>query len=473
MHLLNARAATLEDAGEAVDLGQTPGDIVVLSAADTELACLAAAQARPAGGRARACASPTCCSSAIRCRSISMSSRSSRSARLVVVRLLGGRGYWPYGVEQVAAACRARGDPARAAAGRRPAGPGARRLSTLAAGSLPSPVAVSASTAASTTPAEFLRLRRQPVGRDEPWQEPAPLLRAGLYWPGMAPPDARRSRARAGGQRSAGGGAGVLPRPGPGGRPRAVDALIEALDARRAERAADLRREPQGPGRGAAGRSELLAEAPPDVILNATGFASRARAQRRADAARRARTARCCRSCFAGGSEAAWRDGTRGLSPRDIAMNVALPEIDGRILSAPSRSRAGAGAIRAPRPTSSASRRSPTGSLRGRARGRLGAARGARRAAERRVALVLANYPNRDGRIGNGVGLDTPASTVAPAARRWRAPAIGSTACRPTARRLIEALLAGVDQPARRPRRPRGSGCRFPLDRLPQHSSTN
>jgi cobaltochelatase CobN len=32
---------------------------------------------------------------------------------------------------------------------------------------------------------------------------------------------------------------------------------------------------------------------------------------------------------------------------------------------------------------------------------------------ERRIALVLANYPNRDGRIGNGVGLDTPASAVA------------------------------------------------------------
>jgi cobaltochelatase CobN len=32
--------------------------------------------------------------------------------------------------------------------------------------------------------------------------------------------------------------------------------------------------------------------------------------------------------------------------------------------------------------------------------------------AERRIALVLANYPNRDGRIGNGVGLDTPASAI-------------------------------------------------------------
>ena len=33
-------------------------------------------------------------------------------------------------------------------------------------------------------------------------------------------------------------------------------------------------------------------------------------------------------------------------------------------------------------------------------------------ATERRIAMVLANYPNRDGRIGNGVGLDTPAGAV-------------------------------------------------------------
>ena len=31
---------------------------------------------------------------------------------------------------------------------------------------------------------------------------------------------------------------------------------------------------------------------------------------------------------------------------------------------------------------------------------------------DRRVAIILANYPNRDGRIANGVGLDTPAGTV-------------------------------------------------------------
>ncbi len=32
--------------------------------------------------------------------------------------------------------------------------------------------------------------------------------------------------------------------------------------------------------------------------------------------------------------------------------------------------------------------------------------------ADKRVALILANYPNRDGRLGNGVGLDTPAGVA-------------------------------------------------------------
>ena len=46
MHLLAATPGVVSDGSEAVDLGQTPGDIVVLSAADTELAALAAAQER-------------------------------------------------------------------------------------------------------------------------------------------------------------------------------------------------------------------------------------------------------------------------------------------------------------------------------------------------------------------------------------------------------------------------------------------
>ena len=45
MHLLAAQPGEIVDGSEAVDLGQSPGDIVFISAADTELACLSEAVA--------------------------------------------------------------------------------------------------------------------------------------------------------------------------------------------------------------------------------------------------------------------------------------------------------------------------------------------------------------------------------------------------------------------------------------------
>src|ERR1700674_1470033 len=46
MHLLATTPGTISDGSAAVDLAQSPGDIVVLSSADTDLALLAAAQQR-------------------------------------------------------------------------------------------------------------------------------------------------------------------------------------------------------------------------------------------------------------------------------------------------------------------------------------------------------------------------------------------------------------------------------------------
>ena len=108
MHLLKAQTATPEDAGEAIDLGQTPGDIVLLSAADTELACLAAAQAR------RPLDAPSLRLANLLQLGHPMSvdlyvDRVVARARLVILRLLGGRSYWAYGLEQTAAICRAGG----------------------------------------------------------------------------------------------------------------------------------------------------------------------------------------------------------------------------------------------------------------------------------------------------------------------------------------------------------------------------
>ena len=107
-------------------------------------------------------------------------------------------------------------------------------------------------------------------------------------------------------------------------------------------------------------------------------------------------------------------------------MNVALPEVDGRILTRAVSFKA-RGALRRRRPNATSSSLQPVPDRvalrRRRWRPRWARLR-ATPAAERRVALVLANYPNRDGRIGNGVGLDTPAGDRRDPARAARRPAI-------------------------------------------------
>src|SRR5690606_27735778 len=62
---------------------------------------------------------------------------------------------------------------------------------------------------------------------------------------------------------------------------------------------------------------------------------------------------------------------------------------------------------------------------------------------ERRVAIVLANYPNCDGRIGNGVGLDTPQSVVR-ILRAMKDAGYELNAIPVSGNRLIEALRQGV-----------------------------
>ncbi|HVB15835.1 MAG TPA: cobaltochelatase subunit CobN, partial [Stellaceae bacterium] len=186
-----------------------------------------------------------------------------------------------------------------------------------------------------------------------------------------------------------------------------VDALVEALTARQL-RPLPVFVHSLKEKEAAALLGELFAAHWPAVILNATGFSV---ATGGADDPLRA-DCPVLQVVFAGGDEETWREGTRGLAPRDLAMNVALPEIDGRILSRAVSFKEALG--RDPeteadlvgyRPV--ADRVAFVADLACRwARLR------AKAPAERRIAIVLANYPNRDGRIGNGVGLDTPQSAV-------------------------------------------------------------
>ncbi len=108
MHLLQAQPGGIADGSEAVDLGQTPGEIVVLSAADTELACLANARATLGENfPSLRLANPMQLAHNM---SVDLYMETViGEAKLVIARLLGGASYWPYGVEQLVAVCRKRG----------------------------------------------------------------------------------------------------------------------------------------------------------------------------------------------------------------------------------------------------------------------------------------------------------------------------------------------------------------------------
>ncbi len=97
MHLLLAQKGTISDGNEAVDLGQTPGHILFLSAADTELASLAQAHKLGQSGPSLRLANflslthPMSVDAYIE--------RTAKHAKLIVVRIIGGETYWPYGLE--------------------------------------------------------------------------------------------------------------------------------------------------------------------------------------------------------------------------------------------------------------------------------------------------------------------------------------------------------------------------------------
>jgi cobaltochelatase CobN len=175
-----------------------------------------------------------------------------------------------------------------------------------------------------------------------------------------------------------------------------VDALVRALEAR------GLNVLPVfAPHLAAAQASGLL---PPDVdvLLTTTSF--------RAVTSDPGPSCTTLQAIFCSSSENVWAANNAGLSPRDVAMNVALPEFDGRVITtavsfkntmAQDPTLQTEVARYQPRPDRvehlaalatnwARLRRTPS--------------------AAKRVAVLLANYPSKNARVGNAVGLDTPAS---------------------------------------------------------------
>lgn len=452
MHLLQATAGTVSDGTEAVDLGQDSGDIVFLSAADTELSALSAAQA----GLGEGAPSLRLANLMQLGHHLSVDlyvERVIAGAKLVVVRLLGGASYWPYGVEQIHAACREKGIPLAMLPGDEQPDPALAAYATLEEGAAFRLWRYCVEGGPDNA-GNFLVYAASLLGQETDWQEPRPLLRAGLYWPGIAQPglDDLRQEWKAAAPVAAVVFYRALLQ---AGNLAAVDALIAALKGRGIN-ALPLYCNSLKDAQSAEVVRSLLAASGAEIVLNTTGFALSAPGAARAETPFDVCDGPVLQVVFSGGTAAAWQEGTSGLSARDIAMNVALPEVDGRVIT---RAVSFKGAARYDAATQAAVvTYEPQGDridfVAALARNWLRLRR--LPPAKRSVAIVLANYPNRDGRLGNGVGLDTPAGTMN-VLRALQAEGYDTGALPSDGQALIERLAAGpTNDLSDRARRPGG-----------------
>jgi cobaltochelatase CobN len=403
--------------------------ILLLTTADTELLAAAAAAGRLADAGASDPAGP-----AVRALNPARAPRDDAAALdrwldgalagvgVVLVRLLGGRAAVPELLDGLRARCRRRGLPLLALSGE--AAPDA-ELTALS----------TAPTAVVAQAFEYLRWG----GTDNLEQLlrflSDTLLLTGLgFTPPVAVPDHgayHPSRAD------------PLPASATPGRPlvavvfyRAhllagntafVDALIDAIESRGADAVGlycySLRPDADG---GDVPVLRLLSErgVQPDalvVTVLAAGGAGHAGDRRGSaldeDAWQPAAPARTGAPVFqalaATSGRADWEGSNVGLSPMDTAMQVAMPEFDGRLVTVPCSFKELSD--HDPRIDGPLVRYVPDPERTARVAGI--AVRHARLRhtppQQRRIALVLSNYPTKHSRIGNGVGLDTPASCVA------------------------------------------------------------
>jgi cobaltochelatase CobN len=399
MHVLAAQAGRVDDGEEPVDLAQSPGDIVFLSAAETELSAFAL------DARQASMVSLLRLASLLQLKhpySVDLYTESTLAhAQLIVVRLIGGESYWPYGMERLTAL----------------AHQGVKLIVVPHEGQWNADLAGLSTVAMPLVrrfwqlcveggPANRLKalqlLDALAQGQEPEAPEVSPLPRFGLCDPtSLLPTDAPAKP-------------GAVPIVFytsllQAGTTAPIRALSEALAARGLTPLPVF--VPSLKDAEAVGfLSDLLSHVDPPVILNTTAFASTGSSDGADGGPLSATGVPVIQAVLSGLSREAWAESSRGLPGTDLVMHVAMPELDGRIHGrAISFKRQGerdpltefAPVAYAPE----ASHVEAVASL---------AARWAKlrhtSASQKRVGIVLANYPTKTSRIGNGVGLDTPAS---------------------------------------------------------------
>src|SRR5580658_5224322 len=441
MHLLTTSSTNLDEIVEAVDLGQTPGDIAVLSFADSDLAALAAAW------EVERAALPSVRLTHLRDLRHPMSvdlwiERVGAHAKVIVVRLLGGLDWWKYGVERLSALARERGIALALLPGE-----DHDDIRLAAASTLPQPELATLLRFFREGGRENLRalLRRlaRYAGHDLELREPAPLPRLAGYLPGEGAVDLDRLTA------ALDPGKPVVPIIFYRAMLLAADtapiaALCAALSARGLA-PAPLVVTSLTDKEAAAFLREAFALLSPAIIVTTTAFAAGGNIGEPTPLD--GPEVPVLQVISATTKRAAWADSPRGLGAADLAMHVVLPELDGRVL-------AGAVAFKDPLApqdftsqdalafTALSSRPEPDRIAMVADRIAALAHLRALPCNQRRVAILMPDYPGAAGRNGYAVGLDVPASVLALLEDlREAGYAVGDAP--QSARGLLDALAAG------------------------------
>ena len=417
MHLLRIeQSGDLYQDGEAVDLGQDPGRVVVLSAADTEISLLAAAA--EASGRDADALRLANYLSLNHPYSVDLYIESTlRHARAIVVQLLGGASYWSYGVEQITALARRDRHSAGPAGRRWQARPELDAASTMAgddlmrlnawliAGGMENAVA-------------FLDHLDDMIDGTAKAALPRPLPQAGIYWPQLKAGEVADKQLIAARWHEV-----ALDPAAPVAAVVFYRALTQSGETAPVDAGSSSHRQGHGTlpifvaslkeGFSADLVAALLAETPPAVILNMTSFAVSDPAAQRISDRGRAIAAADAPVVQAILPPARGRTGLMawpGSTPRSgHACGVARtrwphyqPRCRLQITAATTCADAGDGHGYEADP----------GGCRLPPHWRWGGPAWPNTPAERRLALIMANYPNKDSRLANGVGLDTPESAA-------------------------------------------------------------
>ncbi|NBE07884.1 cobaltochelatase subunit CobN [Paragemmobacter ruber] len=401
MHVVFRESHGLEETEVPMDLGQTPADLLVLSFSDSDLGAFAAGWHRARAGGSPLPTLRLANLVALR-HPVSVDTwieATAAHARAILVRLIGGVGYWPHGIASLQDMARRQGIA----------------LAVLPADGRDDP----ALDAASTLPVSTLRRLQALCDAGGAVAAQAALaqlsLAAGLF---AGPVLGAKSVPQCGWYDPE---QGVVAVPGPAedavavvfyrsyltsADTAAVDAVIAALRARGYAAQGLFVPSLKAPGAAEFVRG-ALAQLSPVMIFNLTAFSAKGE-----DGTTPLDAPGCpvFQVALSTARRRDWAGSERGLSPADLAMHVVLPEVDGRIF-------AGVASFKSPGkrdPDLEFSRfahRADVGRIAALLDRAVGWHRLARIApAARQLALILSTYPGRPDQIAHAVGLDAPAS---------------------------------------------------------------